>query len=129
MSRTWRNSWGPELKARDSRVESKNSWKRGPHPDLVIVDDFKEEEAVSISDPYVKVFVIINEWTDIANYTSSEVTGGKWFPSEDEAWDALDLIAEAHSVELGQDETSFVLEDHKAGLQTEEYRIEELTRG
>lgn len=116
MSRSWRNSWGPELKFRESR-EHRSDWKHNIE---------KEEEEVSDD---IKVFVIINEWTDIAGDTSSELTGGKWFPSEDAAWDALDLIAEAHNVELGQDETSLVLEDHKSGLQSEEYRIEELTRG
>jgi hypothetical protein len=116
VSRSWRNSWGPELKFRESRG-TRHDWKRNIN---------KEEEEVSDT---VKVFVIINEWTDIANDTSSEVTGGKWFASEDEAWDALDLIAEAHGVELDQDETSLQLEDHKSGLQNEEYRIEELTRG
>lgn len=85
----------------------------------------KEEEKEV---PAQQVFVIVNEWTDIANNASSEITGGKWFPSEDAAWDALDLIAEAHGVELDQDETSIQFEDHKAGLQSEEYRIEELTR-
>lgn len=116
MSRSWRNSWGPELKFRESR-ERRSDWKR------YIT---QEEEAVSDD---IKVFVIINEWTDIANDTSSELVGGKWFASEDEAWDALDLIAEAHGVELNGDETSLILEDHKSGLQSEEYRIEELTRG
>lgn len=117
MSRSWRNSWGPELRFREVRTENKHDWKH---------DINKEEEEVSDD---IKVFVIINEWTDIANDTSSEVTGGKWFASEDEAWDALDLIAEAHGVELDQDSTSIQLEDHKSGLQSEEYRIEELTRG
>jgi hypothetical protein len=89
---------------------------------------YKPEKEQEVSDT-VKVFVIINEWTDNTNDTSSEVTGGKWFASEDEAWDALDLIAQAHNVELDPDETSLQLEDHKSGLQSEEYRIEELTHG
>ena len=116
MSRSWRNSWGPELKFRESR-EHRSNWKRYIS---------QEEEAVSDE---IKVFVIVNEWTDIANNTSSEITGGKWFASEDDAWTALDLIAEAHGVELDPDETSLQLEDHKSGLQSEEYTIEELTRG
>jgi hypothetical protein len=109
------------------------SWKDaaldGPRSPKYTRSKFKytpEEREVSDT---VEVFVIINEWTDIANDTSSEVTGGRWFASEDEAWDALDLIAQAHNVELGPDETSLQLEDHKSGLQSEEYRIEELTRG
>lgn len=79
--------------------------------------------------PVQQVFIIVNEWTDIANNTSSEIVGGKWFESEDAAWDALDLIAESHEVELGEDENSIQLEDHKSGLQSEEYRIEELKKG
>ncbi len=118
MSRSWRNSWGPELRFREARTENKHDWKRNIN---------KEEEAVS---DIVKVFVIINEWTDIAGGASSELTGGKWFPSEDAAWNALDLIAEAHGVDLDPEETSLVLEPNhqKTGLSTEEYRIEELTR-
>lgn len=116
MSKSWRNSWGPELKVRDSRGERKNDWKRSIQ---------KELEEV----PIQQVFIIVNEWTDLANNTSSEITGGKWFDSEDAAWDALDLIAEAQGVELGQEDNSIQLEDHNSGLQSEEYRIEELTKG
>jgi hypothetical protein len=118
VSRSWRNSWGPELRFRDARTENKNDWKRNVN---------KEEEEVS---DIVRVFVIVNEWADLKGNTSSEVTGGRWFPSEDAAWGALDLIAEAHGVDLDPEETSLVLEtDHqKTGLSTEEYRIEELSR-
>lgn len=115
MSRTWRNSWDPELKFRESR-EHRSNWKRYITPEEEVADE-------------VKVFVIINEWTDIANTTSSEVTGGRWFDSEDSAWDALDLIAKSYDTNLYADETTLTLEDHKDGLQSEEYRIEELTRG
>lgn len=116
MSRTWRNSWGPELKTRDSRVEYKHDWKRY----------ITQEEEVAGE---VKVFVIVNEWTDIANNTSSEIVGGRWFDSEDSAWVALDLIAKSYDTNLYADETTLTLEDHKTGLQSEEYRIEELTLG
>ena len=86
--------------------------------------ELRKEEAVSEE---VRVFVIINEWTDIANDTSSEIVGGNWFESEDEAWAALNVIAEAHDVELDYDNTSINLES-QGGLQSEEYRIEELSR-
>lgn len=111
MSRSWRE--GLEGPSRPKYTRSKFKYTQ-------------EEETVSDE---VRVFVIVNEWTDESDYTSSEITGGKWFASEDEAWDALDLIAEAHGVELGNDETSIQLDGDKSGLQSEEYRIEELTRG
>lgn len=116
MSRSWRNSWGPELKFRESR-EHRSNWKR--------YTTQEEEKEV----PVQQVFVIVNEWTDELDNTSSEVTGGKWFESEDAAWDALDLIGEAHGVVLGDDETSIQLGGDNSGLRSEEYRIEELTRG
>lgn len=75
------------------------------------------------------VFVIINEWTDIAGATSSEVTGGEYFESENDAWEALLSIAQAHDTTLFADETSLQLEDHKPHLQYEEYYIQELTKG
>ncbi len=74
------------------------------------------------------VFVIINEWTDIAGATSSEVTGSEYFESEDEAWGALILVAQAHDTMLYADETSLQFEDHKPHLQYEEYYIQELTK-
>lgn len=116
MSRSWRNSWGPELKFRESR-EHRSDWKR------YITQE--EEKEVSVQ----QVFVIINEWDDVANNTSSEVVGGKWFESEDDAWQALADIAESYDTDLDPDETSIQLEDSKPGIQAEEYRIEELTRG
>lgn len=83
----------------------------------------QEEETVHSDD--IKVFVIINEWTDEDDDGSSELVGGKWFASEDDAWEALDLIAKAHDVELDPDDTSIQFKD----VLDEEYRIEELTRG
>lgn len=120
MSRSWSRSDGMSYR----------EWGR-VRKERVLMKDWKSqisEKEEEVSDT-TKVFVIINEWTDLTNDTSSEVTGGKWFASEDDAWTALDLIAEAHSVDLDADETSLQLEDHKSGLQSEEYRIEELTRG
>jgi hypothetical protein len=77
----------------------------------------------------VSVFVIINEWTTVDNSTGSELTGSKYFESEDDAWEALLLIAQAQATTLYADETSLVLEDHDAHLQYEEYYIQELTKG
>lgn len=116
MSRTWRNSWGPELKARDLRAEYKHNWKRNLN---------KEEEEVSDN---ASVFVIINEWDIDDDNTSSEITGGEWFISENEAWSALNIIAEAYGMSLDVDETSFRLAATE-NLRSEEYRIEELIRG
>lgn len=114
---SWRE-WGDYRKQRELTKDF-NNWKQ---------DAVKEMEEVPGTDALYSVYIIINEWTDIAGNTSSEVVGGKFFASEDEAWGALDEVADAHDVELADDETSIQLEDHKAGLQNEEYRIEELTR-
>lgn len=95
-----------------------NNWKRNLHKE--------EEETVS---EVTKVFVIINEWTTLDDDTSSEVVGGKFFLTEDAAWEALDLVAEAHDVDLDPDETSFTTSSpKKSGLASDEYRIEELVR-
>lgn len=82
----------------------------------------------ALEDQEVSVFIIVNEWTDIANTTSSEVVGGNYFTSEDGAWEALRDIAAAYDTELDRDETSLQFEDHKPHLQFEEYYIQELTR-
>jgi len=76
----------------------------------------------------VNVFVIINEWTDIAGNTSSEIVGATWFPSESDAWDALSLIAESVDEELHPGSTSFVSESDPH-LEFQEYYIQELTKG
>lgn len=75
----------------------------------------------------MNVFVIINEWTDIAGNTSSEIVGATFFTSQNEAWDALALIAEALGEELLPHETSFSSESDPH-LQYQEYYIQELTR-
>lgn len=75
----------------------------------------------------MNVFIIINEWTDIDNNTSSQVVDSQYFTSENSAHEALALIAEAYEVHLGVDETSIQLEDHVPNLQYEEYYIQELT--
>lgn len=73
------------------------------------------------------VFVIINEWTDIAETSSSEVTGDNYFTSESAAWDALKVIADTYLYDLAPDATSIVLENHTPSLNYEEYYIQELT--
>lgn len=75
------------------------------------------------------VFIILNEWTSIDNSTGVEIVDSKYFESEDEAWEALLLIAQAHNTTLFADETSISFEDHKPYLQYEEYYIQELTKG
>lgn len=74
------------------------------------------------------VFIIINEWTDVANNTSSQVVDSKYFESEDAAWEALRVIGEAYNHELGRDETSIQFDEPLINIQYEEYYIEELTR-
>lgn len=76
----------------------------------------------------MSMFVIINEWTDVANNTSSEVVDAKYFESEDDAWEALRLVAVAHDVNLDHDDTSLILGDSRSGIQFEEYYIQELTK-
>lgn len=76
----------------------------------------------------MSVFVIINEWTNIAGDTSAEVTGGNYFTSEDDAHDHLAVIAESYGVEIDKEATSLSLEDHSPHLEFEEYYIQELTR-
>jgi hypothetical protein len=73
------------------------------------------------------VYVIINEWTDIANNTSSEVVGGSFFETEEEAWEALAIIAQSFDDVLLPGETALTYEDHVHNLQSEEYYIQELT--
>lgn len=92
-----------------------------------LVKEFKRE-ALEGDREVNNVFIITNEWTDITNTTSSEVVGGNYFTSEDEAWGALRDIAAAYDTELHSDETSLQFEDHKPHLQFEEYYIQELTR-
>lgn len=74
------------------------------------------------------VFIIVNEWTDIAGATSSQVVDSNYFESENDAWEALLLIAQSYDTTLFADETSLQLEDHTPNLQYEEYYIQELTK-
>lgn len=77
----------------------------------------------------MSAFVIINEWTTTSGATSSEVVDSKYFESESDAWDALKLIADSYLEELPQDERSFVIEYPEARIESEEYYIQELTKG
>jgi len=77
----------------------------------------------------VSVFIIVNEWTDIDDITSSQVVDSNYFTTEHAAWDALSQIAEAYEVGLHPADTSISMENHAPGLQYEEYYIQELTRG
>lgn len=75
------------------------------------------------------VFVIINDWTDIADAECSEIVGYEFFESENDAWHALNVIAESYGVDLHPEDTSFSMEDHAPGLQFEQYYIQELRKG
>ncbi len=77
----------------------------------------------------MSVFVIINEWTANNNGSGAEVVGGRYFDSEDSAWEALRLIAEEYNTDLPVDEFSLSFEDHSDHLQFEEFYVEELTKG
>ncbi len=74
------------------------------------------------------VFIIINEWTDFLGNTSSQVTGGKYFDSEDAAFDALQVIANSYGVVILGDATSVSFEEPSRNIDFEEYYIQELTR-
>lgn len=74
------------------------------------------------------VYVIFNEWTDIANNTSSQLVDSAYFETEEDAWGALRDIAFAYLVDLDPGETSVQLEDHTPSLQYEEYYIQELNK-
>jgi len=91
-----------------------------------LIKDFKNEVAEAAA---VSVFIIVNNWEDTTGVESSEVVGGKYFVTEQDAWDALSVIAESYGVDLPPLLTSFTLEGHDPHLEYEEYYIQELTRG
>jgi hypothetical protein len=77
------------------------------------------------------VFIIVNEWLpEGAQNSSSEVVGGVYFTDEQDAWDALQNIAESFYVTLGMSENNIVFEgdDAPEGVSFEEYYIEELAK-
>lgn len=113
MSRTWRNSWGPELKARESR--GADNWKQ---------DLWKELE--DMSDETFSVFVIVNEWTpEGSQNSSSEIVGNRFFDTEDSAWEHLSDIAESFGVELSPAYTSFPAPP-ESGIDEQSFFIDEL---
>jgi hypothetical protein len=73
------------------------------------------------------VYVIINEWTDIANATSSEIVDGKFYITLASAAKGLSVIAATYGLQLEEDQTAISLEDHDFHMQSEEYYIQELT--
>ena len=75
------------------------------------------------------VYIIFNEWADDHGNEGSEVVGAKYFPTENDAWEALKVIALEYGVLIGGDETAIALEEHSPHLQYEEYYIQELTQG
>lgn len=74
------------------------------------------------------VFIIINEWVDQQDNEGSEVTGAKYFTSEDQAWDALDEIAVAYGRDITHEELSFSVTGD-GHIKYEEYYVQELTNG
>lgn len=114
MSRTYRSSWGPELKARESRTSNENDWKAYVSEELEQMDDSGS------------VFVIVNEWTPEGSYnSSSEIVGNRFFELEGDAWDHLNLIAESHDIDLKHEETSFDLPPMH-GISEQTFFIDEL---
>ena len=78
----------------------------------------------------MSTYVIINEFQALdSKYSSSEIVGGVYFGSEDDAWEALSLIAEAHSVSIDKEDTSFEPVDIVGNLEYDTYYIQELYRG
>lgn len=71
------------------------------------------------------VYIIMNEWTADGE-VFEEITDGKFFVSEQDAWDALNAIAEAHGVELPMEDR---LVSVPLGSSSQDYYIMNLTRG
>ncbi len=74
------------------------------------------------------VYIIVNEWTDIAGNTSSEVVDAEFYLSQGDAERDLKVLAEQYGRTLEEGATSLTLEDHDHTLQSEEYYIQELNR-
>lgn len=113
MSRTWRNSWGPELKARESR--GSDNWKQAVREEL---EEMNEDSS--------SVFVIVNEWTpEGSQNSSSEIVGNRFFGDEDEAWEHLLNVAESYGVDLDPAYNSFALPPG-GGIDEQSFFIDEL---
>ena len=76
----------------------------------------------------MSVFIIIDAWVSSDGTEGQEVVGARYFQSEDDAHDHLADIAESFGVTLDKESTNFTLENHAAGVEWEEYYIQELTR-
>lgn len=113
MSRSWKRSDGMSYR----------EWGR-VRMERVLVDDWKnqllEEQEMN------SVFVVINEWEDEAG-SGAEVTGGRFFTSESDAWDALKVIADTLHMHLSKDSTSLLVKSTED--EYESYYIQELERG
>lgn len=110
---TWQY-WGEERRQRSLRKEHDN-WK------VEAMADLEVEEVV---------YIIINEWEPKdSKYSANEIVDGKFFESEDDAWEALMVIADAHGLTLEGDETSFEVDELPSHLNYESYYIQELTNG
>jgi hypothetical protein len=91
--------------------------------------DFRNYKQEALEDREVnEIYVIVNEWTDEMNFDGTEIAGGVYYDSEDDAWEDLEVIArESYGIELPAEENSFKVENRK-NIQYEEYRIEVLNR-
>lgn len=87
------------------------------------VGDWKKQAQEELN--MASVFIIINEWDGEAG-SGSEVTGGVYFASESEAWDALKLIADELHHDLPKDHTSIAI--IPSDDEYESYYIEELLK-
>ena len=80
-----------------------------------------------MSSDNMRVYVIIDEWLPSGGaYELTEIVGGRWFDSQDSAWDHLFLVAESYDVELHSWNTSFYMNEPEPGISHQSYYIEEL---
>lgn len=117
MSKSYRGwaeleDWGAREARRQHKRKSEQDWKAEAMAEI-------EDTATPTS-----VYAIINEWDD-DNGNGSEILGGWFFWSDDEAWERLALVAEANGVDLEPDVTSLTLRDDMDAF--EAYYITELT--
>jgi hypothetical protein len=111
--------WGEYRKQRELTKDFAN-WKH----------EAIREMAVPEKDELYSVYIITNEWaSEDSREDMSEVVDGKWFATENEAWDALKDIADSFGLELDIEETSFDVPKGQAiGLVHDTYYIQELTK-
>lgn len=117
MGKSW-GGRGDSLDYVTNPYKRDKSWKLNLH----------QKEEIIVAD-ITTVFIIINEWDDeLTGATFEEIVGAKFFLTEDEAWDALNEVAESYEVSLPKADTSFDLPDVKA-ISNQTYYIQELGRG